>query len=645
MKRYLLTLPVAGLALTLTLRTAAPVAADPPAPGAPPPPAQVGMDVLARGPVHEAFAQFVGGVPPEPTPIVPKEPPPPLPEEPPDTRPEGDNVQWIGGYWAWDADSNQFIWVSGTYRNAPPGRTYVPGYWENTADGWRWVPGFWGPDSQPEAPYLPEPPAPLDPNGPTTPPPDDNSFYVPGNWDYQQTRYAWRPGFWSRCRPGFVWTPTHYCWTPAGHVCVPGYWDYPLDDRGLLFAPVAFTQPLWQTPGWCYRPGFVVGTGALLNSFFIHPRWGYHYGDYYGARFASRGFHPWFSYGARYRDPLFGYYRWQNRGNPGWQAGLRQTYLDRVAGRAPLPPRTLVQQNALLRRTTVNQTVVNNNLRVVTPLNQFRTTNNVRLTNVPAAQRTVQRNNAARIQQFAAARSRSERALVGRAPVRGSGPASRPVASLKLPGRVGGTRTVVAPRTQPGVRPGATLPGQGARPPVSGNGSPRFVNPQAKAPVVQPRTTAPRTPAVATRPPTVQQRPTSPAVRSQAAPRVTNPPRSPAAAPRQPAVQRPTSPSPRPQVTPQPTRPPRAPAAAPRAPTVQRRAASPPPRVTAPRPQAARSQSFAPARSQAAAPRAASPRPAPSRPPQVARPQPQRAAPARSAPSAARNQGDRPTKR
>src|SRR5262249_32013222 len=162
-----------------------------------------------------------------------------------------------------------------------------------------------------------------------------------------------------------------------------------------------------------------------------------------------------------------GYYHWQNRGNPGWQAGLRQTYLDRVAGRAPLPPRTLVQQNALLRRTTVNRTVVNNNLRVVTPVNQFRTTNNVRLTNVSAAQRSVQQNNAVRIQQSAAARNRSERALVGRAPVRGSGPASRPVASLKLPGRVGGTQAV-APRTQPAVRPGVTLPGQGVRPPGSG---------------------------------------------------------------------------------------------------------------------------------------------------------------------------------
>src|SRR5690348_14732200 len=58
------------------------------------PPPQPGVDVLTRGPVHEAFAQVVD-VNPAPTPAVPKQPPDPIEELPPDQRPAGENVHWI----------------------------------------------------------------------------------------------------------------------------------------------------------------------------------------------------------------------------------------------------------------------------------------------------------------------------------------------------------------------------------------------------------------------------------------------------------------------------------------------------------------------------------------------------------------------
>src|SRR5262245_24029566 len=58
------------------------------------------FEVQARGPVHEAFAAPVERDP-EPGIVVAKQPPEPVPELPPDTKPEGDNVQWIPGYWAW----------------------------------------------------------------------------------------------------------------------------------------------------------------------------------------------------------------------------------------------------------------------------------------------------------------------------------------------------------------------------------------------------------------------------------------------------------------------------------------------------------------------------------------------------------------
>src|SRR5947208_12857906 len=131
-----------------------------------------------RGPIHEGFAQPIE-VQPEPGMPVPKQPPPPIPENPPDQQPEGKDVQWLGGYWAWDADRSDFLWVSGAYRDVPPGRQYTPGYWANTAEGWRWVAGFWAPAQQPNLATVPQPPESLE-AGPATAPPDDNSAYIPG---------------------------------------------------------------------------------------------------------------------------------------------------------------------------------------------------------------------------------------------------------------------------------------------------------------------------------------------------------------------------------------------------------------------------------------------------------------------------------
>src|SRR5437588_5263961 len=83
-----------------------------------------GVEPLDKGPVHEAYAQPLNKNP-QPGPIVHKQPPQPVDEMPPDQKPEGDNVQWIKGYWAWDADRNDFIWVSGFWRMAPPDRRWV----------------------------------------------------------------------------------------------------------------------------------------------------------------------------------------------------------------------------------------------------------------------------------------------------------------------------------------------------------------------------------------------------------------------------------------------------------------------------------------------------------------------------------------
>src|SRR5262245_55070113 len=101
-----------------------------------------GIEVLARGPVHEGYAEQVNAQP-QASPIINKRPPDLIPELPAEQKPEGENVQWISGYWGWDDDRNDYIWVSGFWRTPPPGRQWVPGQWVPAGDGWQWSAGYW----------------------------------------------------------------------------------------------------------------------------------------------------------------------------------------------------------------------------------------------------------------------------------------------------------------------------------------------------------------------------------------------------------------------------------------------------------------------------------------------------------------------
>src|SRR5438046_840742 len=69
-----------------------------------------GVQVLDKGPIHEAFAQPGADTRGKGL-TAPKAPPPPVPELPPETKPDG--ATWVPGYWLWDGDRNDFIWVSG----------------------------------------------------------------------------------------------------------------------------------------------------------------------------------------------------------------------------------------------------------------------------------------------------------------------------------------------------------------------------------------------------------------------------------------------------------------------------------------------------------------------------------------------------
>lgn len=323
--------------------------------------AENGIEVLTRGPIHEAFAIPLT-VNARANPIISEKPPAAIEELAPDQKPEGTHIQWIPGYFAWDETGDDYIWISGLWRDTPPGRQWMPGHWADApgeADGWQWVSGYWAVEDQGEVEYLPPPPASLD-VGPSTDAPDADSFYSPGCWVYRDRRYAWRPGFWQRSRADWYYAPAHYSWTPAGYIFSDGYWDYPLARRGLMFAPVRFGVEAYGRQDWHYQPRYVIGYQGLLGSMFARAEYGRYYsGDYYGQEYNRHGFVPWFDYrvGRNGPDPLFHHSRWQSRNDPRWEPNLRTSYQDRRAGIAPRPPTTLVQQHQVIQNITINKTV------------------------------------------------------------------------------------------------------------------------------------------------------------------------------------------------------------------------------------------------------------------------------------------------
>ncbi len=208
-------------------------------PEQPAPPATTdGVTELTQGPIHEAFADPANRSI-TPGPIVPKPPPAPIKEVPPDEKPDGENVQWIPGYWAWDEDQGDYVWVCGCWRAPPPDHRWAPGHWQDVDQGAEWEPGYWAPTDQDDGAYLPAPPdAPAAADEPATPAPDDDYTYDPGCWIYVEVQYVWRPERWIHCLRDRVWVPAHYVETLNGYLFVDGYWDFPLSERGICFAPV-----------------------------------------------------------------------------------------------------------------------------------------------------------------------------------------------------------------------------------------------------------------------------------------------------------------------------------------------------------------------------------------------------------------------
>jgi hypothetical protein len=307
---------------------------------------------LTRGMVHEAYAQPVV-FNPEAGDVVREAPPEAIEELPPEEKPEGENIEWIPGYWAWDDDENHYVWVSGLWRMIPPGLDWVPGYWTEVEGGYQWVSGFWRAEESDEIEYLPQPPQSLE-RGPSVSPPTDDHVWVPGSWTWLETRYAWRPGHWVTCRPGWIWVPARYVWTPYGFVHVDGYWDYALPRRGVLYAPIWFPRGYVVGHRYRYSPRVVIDVNVFSSHIFCRPtRSVYCFGDYYEARYFDRGIYPSYAYHmSRYGyDPVFAYHRWEHvRHEPNWHERMRADYRYRRDHIDARPPHTYIATQQLIAR-------------------------------------------------------------------------------------------------------------------------------------------------------------------------------------------------------------------------------------------------------------------------------------------------------
>ncbi len=373
-----------------------------------------GAEYLTRGPIHEAFAEPVVFNPTSSV-IVPKPPPDGLVNEiPPDQKPTGADVEWIPGYWAWDDQRTDYIWISGVWRDIPPGRQWVPGYWSATQGGFGWTAGFWAP-AQPVGPidYLPPPPASLE-AGPNSPEPGPDFAWNPGSWIWSTDQYRWQPGYWYQAQPDWVWSPATYQMTPSGAIYNQGYWDYSLQRRGVQFAPLGFNGGGFNGGGlnggglngiglngggfndgglngvgfnggglnggglnqpFSYTPSLVLPVAGLLANLFVRPNSGrYYYGDYYNAAGVggNGGYVPWFNFRNNKigYDPFYSSLNALNRNQPNWDQHYREGFRERFENQGARPLPTYAAQRSLIDERRGRGEEVRN-LGFAQPLNQW----------------------------------------------------------------------------------------------------------------------------------------------------------------------------------------------------------------------------------------------------------------------------------
>jgi hypothetical protein len=165
---------------------------------------------------------------------APKEPPAAIVERPAGARPAR-NAQWVPGYWDWDPDQHEYVWVGGSWQVPPAGSFWVNTRWVRDAAGWYRAPGFWSHrrDRAVVTTEFDATPRPSwEKTGPPADHPDDtpglapgpNFFFVPGHYEPAGDQLAWRTGFWARVQPGWDWVPPRWVRRPDGWQFRKGSW-------------------------------------------------------------------------------------------------------------------------------------------------------------------------------------------------------------------------------------------------------------------------------------------------------------------------------------------------------------------------------------------------------------------------------------
>lgn len=421
---------------------------------APPMPAEEQPEVLTSGPVNEAFAEPVN-LEAQTGQIAPIEPPPAIEEAPPPDKPAGANFAWVPGYWAWDLNRRDHVWVSACWRAAPPNMAWMPGYWTPADGGWEWVPGFWAPAGSTELVYLPTPPAPLDMDPPCAPPHADQTW-VPGCWYWQGGRYVHRRGYWLTQQHGWMWTPSHHVRTPRGYVFAPGHWDLSLERRGVLFAPAAITHTQYSRPGFRYTPRLVIDLKAMSANLFVCPRYSHYFvGDFYDRSCLNVGIIPRCQTESLRKcyDPIYVHAQWYHHGDANnWHTQQRQDYEYRRDHEQARPARTWREQEVRVQRLPAAQRPV---VQVAVPINVFATGGSTRVTFERANHATQQAivHQAQAVQHFRDDRVRWESGVPLPATVRPVEPV-RPTDPGHGPGRPVDVVRPVQPVTPGNPRPG-----------------------------------------------------------------------------------------------------------------------------------------------------------------------------------------------
>ncbi len=269
-----------------------------------------------------------------------------------------------------DDDRDDFIWVSGIWRSLPPDRQWIPGYWAQSGKGGQWTSGYWADANSDEIEYLPEPPATVE-AGPNAPAPSADYRWLPGCWIWQSNQYAWRPGYWAAGQENWNWIPARYVWTSRGYVFVDGYYDYNVDRRGVVYAPVYFRSNVYTQRSFRYSPVTVINPSVFANHLFLRPNYGhYYFGDYYGANYLTQGFSPWFSFHRQFSgyDPFYAQQRWQHRADQQWNQRMEAEYVRRRDSELNRPPHDMRSQH---ERFSKGGRVVDDSFRVGTTLEEL----------------------------------------------------------------------------------------------------------------------------------------------------------------------------------------------------------------------------------------------------------------------------------